>query len=85
MLNIPTAKVGAFEAKRFATNQRNGLGFNFADVPCGLFAVHEPFRCAVPEQTALPSIKWNSKNPHLRLRDYEELARAFTQSAPEKS
>ena len=45
----PTAKVRTFEAKRFATNQCDGLGFNLADVSCGLFALHELFRCGVPE------------------------------------
>jgi hypothetical protein len=49
VLNIGTAEVSAFEAKRFAANQRDGLGFNLADVPCGLFAIHKPFRCGVPE------------------------------------
>ena len=49
VLNIATAEVSAFEAKRFATNQRDGLGLNLADVPCGLFAIHKPFRCRVPE------------------------------------
>ena len=32
VLNI-TTEVRAFEAKRFAANQRNGLRFNLADVP----------------------------------------------------
>src|SRR6516162_840160 len=45
----PTAKVRTFEAKRFATNQCDGLGFNLADVSCGLFALHELFRCGVAE------------------------------------
>ena len=49
VLNIATAEVRAFEAKRFATNQRDGLRFNLADVPCGLFAIHKLFRCGVPE------------------------------------
>jgi hypothetical protein len=49
VLNIATAKVRAIEPKRLAANQRDGLGFNLADVPCGLFAVHELFRCGVPE------------------------------------
>ena len=49
VLNIGTAKVRAFEAKRFATNQRDGLGFNLADVSGGLFAIHEPFGRGVPE------------------------------------
>src|ERR1700739_3640654 len=33
--NIATAKVSASEAKRFATDQRDGLRFNLADVPRG--------------------------------------------------
>ena len=46
---LSTAELRAFEAKRLAANQRDGLRLNFADVPCGLFALHELFRCGVPE------------------------------------
>ena len=49
VLNIGTTKISAVKAKRFATNQRDGLGFNLADVPCGLFAVHKLFRCGMSE------------------------------------
>jgi hypothetical protein len=49
VLNIATAEVRALEAKRFAANQRNGLGFNLADVPGGLFAIHKLFRRGVTE------------------------------------
>jgi hypothetical protein len=49
VLNIGTTKISAVKAKRFATNQRDGLGFNLADVPCGLFAIHKLFRCAMAE------------------------------------
>ena len=48
VLNIATTEVSAIEAKRFAANQRYGLRFNLADVPCGLFAIHQLFRCGVP-------------------------------------
>ena len=46
---ITTAKCRAFEAKRLAANQSDRLRLNFADVPRGLFAVNERFRCGVPE------------------------------------
>ena len=49
MLNVPTAKCRAFEAKRLAANQSDRLRLNFADLPRGLFAVNERFRCGVPE------------------------------------
>ena len=47
-MNITTAEVRAFETKRFAANQRDGLGCNLADVARGLFAVDKHFRCAMP-------------------------------------
>ena len=47
--HITATEVRPFEAKRFTANQRDGLRFNLADVPCGLFAVHKLFRCCVPE------------------------------------
>jgi hypothetical protein len=43
VLNITTAEVSAVKAKRFATDQRDRLRFNFADVPGGLLAVYQPF------------------------------------------
>jgi hypothetical protein len=49
VLNIATTKVSAVESKRLATNQRDGLGFNLTDVPCGLVAIHKLFRRGVPE------------------------------------
>ena len=49
VLNIATAEVRALEAKRFAANQRNGLGFNLADVSGGLFAIHQLFRRGMSE------------------------------------
>src|SRR5205807_2474218 len=61
-----TAKVRAFEAKGFAANQRNGLRFNLADVPCGLFTIHKLFRCRVPEdhvgQFVQRRLMWESGN-----------------------
>jgi len=49
VLNVGTAKFRAVEAERFATNQRDGLGFNLADVPRCLFAIHKLFRCGMSE------------------------------------
>jgi len=66
VLNITAAKVHAFEAKRFATNQRHGLRFNFADLPGGLFAIHKLFRCGVPEDNVSALVEggfmWESGN-----------------------
>ena len=63
---ITTAEVRAFEAKRFAANQSNGLRFNFADVPCGLFAIHKFFRCAMSQdhvsQFVQRGLMWESGN-----------------------
>src|SRR5262249_22954300 len=55
--NITTAEVRPFEAKGFATNQRDRLGFNLADVPCGLFAIHNfsDVVCPRPMALVLPS------------------------------
>jgi len=47
--HITTAEVRACETKRLAANQSDRVRLNFADVPCGLFALHELFRCGVPE------------------------------------
>ena len=46
---ISTAEVNAFEAERFAANQRDALRFNLADVFGCLFAIHKLFRCGVPK------------------------------------
>ena len=66
MLNVPTAKVRAFEAKRFATNQRDGLRLNLADMPRGLLAIHQLFRCGVPEHDVGDLVErcfvWESRN-----------------------
>jgi hypothetical protein len=43
VLNVTTAKVHAFETECFATDQGDRLRFNLADVPCGLFTIHELF------------------------------------------
>jgi hypothetical protein len=43
VLYVATAELRAFEAKRFAANQRDRFSFNLADVPCGLFAIHKLF------------------------------------------
>jgi hypothetical protein len=43
VLNVATAKLGTFEAKRFAANQRDGFRLNFADVPRRMFAVYKLF------------------------------------------
>src|SRR6516165_12738932 len=49
VLNVATAEVRTFEAKRFAANERNRLRFNLANVSCGLLAIHKLFGCSVPE------------------------------------
>ena len=62
----PTAKVRTFEAKRFATNQCDGLGFNLADVPGCLFAIHKLSRCGMSEdhmsQFVQRGLMWESGN-----------------------
>ena len=40
MLNVATAELCPFEAERFATDERDGFGFDLADVHGGLFAIH---------------------------------------------
>jgi len=66
VLNITTAEVSAIEAKRFAANQRNGLGLNLADVPGGLLAIHKLFRCGMSEdhvsQFVQRGLMWESGN-----------------------
>src|SRR5215469_4726710 len=66
VLNITTAKVSSFQAKGFATDQRNGLRFNLADVPGDLFAIHKFFRCGMSEdhvsQFVQRGLMWESGN-----------------------
>src|SRR5215469_9271731 len=66
VVNITTAEVRTSEAKRFAANQRDGLRFDLADVPCGLFAIHKLFRCGVPEDNVSALVEgglmWESGN-----------------------
>src|SRR6516164_7855298 len=66
VLNVPATEVRTFEAKRFAANQRDGLRFDLADVPCGLLAIHKLFRCGVPENNVSALVEggfmWESGN-----------------------
>src|SRR5258706_1097809 len=49
MLNVATAELCPFEAERFAADERDGLGFDLADMHGGLFAVHHLFGRGMPE------------------------------------
>src|SRR5262249_912806 len=57
VLNVATAKVRSFETECFATDERNGFGFDFADMSGSLLTIHELFSRGVSKNNVGKFVK----------------------------
>jgi hypothetical protein len=72
VLYVATAELRTFKAKRLAANERDGLGLDLADMPSGLFAIHESFGCCVSENDVSDLVERRVATLRLRIKTLEE-------------